>query len=63
MDIVEKQYITDSKGKKKAVIVPLNKYKDLLEDIHDLAMIAERREEKVISLEEMKKRLEKDGLL
>jgi len=35
----------------------------MLEDIQDLVAIAERRQEKTISFEEMKKRLKKDGLL
>jgi hypothetical protein len=35
----------------------------LMEDLHDLAVVAERREEKPISLEEMKRRLREDGLL
>ena len=34
-----------------------------MEDLHDLAVVAERREEKPISLEAMKRRLHKDGLL
>lgn len=38
-------------------------YEKLLEDSHDLAIVAERRDEKAISLKEMKQRLEKDGLL
>jgi hypothetical protein len=35
----------------------------LLEDLHDLAVVAERRKETPISLEEMKRRLKKDGVL
>jgi hypothetical protein len=35
----------------------------LIEDLHDLAVVAERREEKPMSLEEMKRRLKKDALL
>jgi hypothetical protein len=34
-----------------------------MEDLHDLAVVAERRDEAPISLEEMKQRLEKDGLI
>lgn len=57
------KFILDAKGKKKAIVIPYRAYEDLLEDIHDLAIIAERRDEKTISHEEMKKRLKKDGLL
>jgi len=34
-----------------------------MEDLHDLAVVAERREEKSISLEEMKRRLKNDDIL
>jgi len=37
------QYITDEKGEKHAVILPLAEFEGLLEDIEDLARVAERR--------------------
>jgi len=60
---LHKQYIVDNEGKKKAVILSIEFYEQLLEDLHDLAVIAERREEKNISLEEMKRRLKLDETL
>ena len=60
---VQEQFVIDSRGKKSSVIIPLKQYEKLLEDLHDLAVIAERREEKPISLEEMKRRLEENGIL
>lgn len=63
MRTAREQYIIDSKGKKTAVILPIDQYEQLLEDLHDLAVVAERRAEEVISLEEMKSRLKNDGLL
>jgi PHD/YefM family antitoxin component YafN of YafNO toxin-antitoxin module len=60
---LQEQYVIDAKGNKTAVILPLQRYEQLLEDLHDLAVVAERREEKPISLEEMKRRLREDGLL
>lgn len=57
------QYVTDEKGQKTAVIIPVEEYEELLEDIHDLAIIAERRDEPTIAFEELKKKLKKDGLL
>jgi hypothetical protein len=39
------EFITDSHGGKKAVIIPIEEYTELLEDLTDLATIAERREE------------------
>jgi PHD/YefM family antitoxin component YafN of YafNO toxin-antitoxin module len=48
------KYIIDNKGKKTAIILPMKQYEQLLEDLHDLAIVAERRNEPVISLEETK---------
>jgi PHD/YefM family antitoxin component YafN of YafNO toxin-antitoxin module len=61
--IVREQYVINPAGKKTAVILSLKRYQRLQEDIHDLAVVAERRAEKSISLEEMKRRLKRDGLL
>ena len=59
----QEQYVVDDKGQKTAVIIPVEKYEELLEDIHDLAIIADRRDEPAITFEELKKKLKKDGLL
>lgn len=53
----QEQYIVDEKGQKTAVILPVEEYDELLEDIHDLAVIAERRNEPTVSFEEVKARL------
>jgi PHD/YefM family antitoxin component YafN of YafNO toxin-antitoxin module len=58
-----KKYVIDDEGKKTAVILPVRQYEKLLEDLHDLATVAERREEKTISMQEMKRRLKEGGLL
>jgi hypothetical protein len=34
-----------------------------MEDLHDLAVVAERKSEKPVSYDEMKKRLARDGIL
>jgi len=60
---MDTQFIVDETGKKTAVILPVEDYEELLEDIHDLAVIAERKDEPTISLEELKKRLKTDGLI
>lgn len=57
------QYVTDNKGRKTSVILPVETYEEMLEDIQDLVAVAERRKDKTVSLLEMKKRLKKDGLL
>jgi len=63
MGKIQTQYLIDESGKKTAVILPLDEYKALLEDIHDLAVIAERKDEPSISFDELKKRLKADGLI
>jgi PHD/YefM family antitoxin component YafN of YafNO toxin-antitoxin module len=51
------QYVTDENGNKVAIILPLTEYEHMKEDLHDLAMVAERRDEGTISLAELKKRV------
>lgn len=63
MSEIQKQFIVDQNGKKNSVILPLADYQRLLEDIHDLSVVAERRNEPTISFYELKKRLRSDGLL
>jgi len=63
MNAVQEQYVVDTNGKKMGVILSLKHYQQLMEDLHDLAVVAERREEKPISLEEMKRRLKRDAIL
>ncbi len=60
---VREQYVVDSRGRKKGVLLSIEQYERLLEDLHDLAVVAERRDEKTISLEDLKRRLKKDGLI
>ena len=55
--IPELQYVTNADGKRTAVILSLDKYEKLLEDVHDLAVVRERLAEEPITLEEMKERL------
>lgn len=57
------QYITDDAGVKSAVILPIEQFQELLEDLEDLAIVAERREEPSISHEELLAQLKQDGLL
>ena len=59
----EVQYITDSSGEKKGVIMNISDYQSLMEDLEDLAACAERRNEGTVSHEDFLKELKKDGLL
>jgi PHD/YefM family antitoxin component YafN of YafNO toxin-antitoxin module len=60
---LQAQYVTNETGKKVAVILPIDEFEELLEDIADLAVMAERREEPTISQEEVLGQLQRDGLL
>ena len=60
---LQAQYVTTEAGEKTAVILPIDEFLELLEDMQDLAVLAERRDEPTVSFEEVKKRLKKDGLL
>jgi len=60
---MDTQFIVDESGIKKAIILPMEDYEELLEDIHDLAVIAERKDETTISFEDLKKRLKADGFI
>jgi len=52
LSALKEHCITDEHGEGVAVILPLREL-----DLHDLAVAAERRDEPVITLEEMKKRI------
>ena len=54
-----KQFVVDAEGKKIGVILSVKRYHKLMEDLHDLAVVAERRSEEPISLEETKRGLKK----
>lgn len=56
------QYLTNEKGKKTAVVMPIADYEKLREDMDDLAVIAERRDEETVSHEELKRSVKRHGL-
>jgi len=60
---LQAQYVTDETGKKTAVILPIEEFEELLEDLHDLAVLAERRDEPTVPHEEVLARLKRDGYL
>jgi hypothetical protein len=57
------QYLTDESGVRTAVVLPISSYEALIEDLEDLAVIAERRDEPVISHAEFLADLRSDGTL
>jgi PHD/YefM family antitoxin component YafN of YafNO toxin-antitoxin module len=63
MPTIKPQYITDADGRKKGVILSIEEYEELMEDIEDLAVLVERREEPTISHEELVADLKRNGYL
>lgn len=57
------QFITNEKGEKLSVVLPINEYEELLEDLNDLSTIVSRKNEDTITHDEFLKELKKDGLL
>lgn len=56
-------YITNESGERSSVILSIEDFETLLEDLEDLAIIAERRDEPTIPHQELKAELKRDGLL
>jgi len=63
VDDMHAEYVTDRNGVKKSVIIPINDFYELLEDLEDLASVAERKDEPTISHEQVVEELKKNGLL
>ena len=57
------QYVTDPRGAKTAVILPIAQFEELLEDLEDLAALADRRDEPTMPHEDFVAELRRDGLL
>jgi hypothetical protein len=55
------QFVVDAEGNKTSVIIPMKQYEKLIEDLHDLAVVAERQPEEPITLPELERRLKEDG--
>jgi PHD/YefM family antitoxin component YafN of YafNO toxin-antitoxin module len=42
---------------KPVVVIPMDEYNELMEDLHDLSVIAERKDEESVSFEDLKRSL------
>jgi hypothetical protein len=60
---IEFQYVTNQAGEKTAVLLSIAAFEEILEDLQDLAVAAERRDEETISHDQLKAELKNDGLL
>ena len=57
------QYLTDERGERTAVVLPISDYEQLIEDLDDLAVVAERRDEPTIPHQQFVEELKRDGIL
>ena len=57
------QFVTDTDGRKVAVLLDLEEWGELWEDIYDSMLAQERADEPSIPLEEFKDKLRSEGLL
>ncbi|MFQ3168230.1 MAG: PHD/YefM family antitoxin component YafN of YafNO toxin-antitoxin module [Limisphaerales bacterium] len=57
------QFVTDEDGNKTAVVLPIAEYEQLMEDMQDLAAIADRRDEPTTKHEQFVNELKQDGIL
>ena len=60
MMVAQEQFVVDARGKKTGVILSLKQYEKLMEDLHDLAVVAERWLENPVGVEDMKRHLDSD---
>jgi len=57
------QYIVDPQGQRTSVLLPIEEFETLLEDLSDLAAVAERRGDALVDHADVVARLKTDGLL
>lgn len=57
------QYVTDANGERTAVILPLDEYQELLEDLHVTRIAEETKNEQRIPWEQVKNELVSEGKL
>ncbi len=56
-------FVTDAEGRRTSVLMPIEKYESLMEDLSDLAAIADRRDEPTVSHSDFVAELKADGFL
>jgi len=57
------QYITDDSGDKISVVIGMEEFENMLEDIEDLTAIADRKDEETTSHNDFLNELRADGTL
>ncbi|MBA1438499.1 MAG: hypothetical protein FAF05_05880 [Epsilonproteobacteria bacterium] len=57
------QYITDHNGRKVSIVLSIEEFEAILEDLEDLAIVAERKDEETTSHEDLLMELQQDGIV
>ncbi len=57
------QFVVNPQGHRTSVLLPVEEYETLLEDLIDLAAVAERRDEPLSAHDDVVMKLKADGLL
>lgn len=60
---IKEQFITDAEGQKRAVVIDIDSYERLMEDISDLKVVAERKNNPKYSPTHFTLKLKKNGIL
>ena len=60
---INPNYITNDNGEKMSVILSMEEFENILEDIEDLAIVAERKDEKTISHQDFIEELKNDEII
>mgnify|MGYP001580163034 CR=1 FL=1 len=53
----QEQYIVNEKGQRTAVVLQIEEFQELLEDLNDLEIVAERRDGSTMEFVDLKSRL------
>ena len=56
-------YITNDAGEKLSVVLSIKEYQEILEDYEDLAIVAERKDEKRTTHDSFLEELKQDGII
>lgn len=55
------EYITDNKGRKTKVVLPIEDFENIMEDLYDLSVVRKRKSEKLVPYGKLLSSLKRDG--
>jgi len=60
---IHPKYITNDDGEKLSVVLSIEEFEEILEDYEDLAIVAQRKDDKLTSHEDFLEELKQDGII